>query len=288
MSDNNTILARVFSQNTLKSFIVQNAASSILCKVVRRYKIPCAGEPSNGEILSEIYNYIDSSYRNEYFYKNTLLNKLLIHVHRVNTTVALSEVPIARSKADFILINGKAVVYEIKTELDTFERLETQIGDYYKAFDHVCVVTSEAQEHELFKKLHNTPVGLYVLTKRNTLHRVKEPDKCADHLEHAAIFKILNKPEYESIVLQLQNFLPDVTPVKYYKECCRIFCNESIEKVYPLFLTELKKRNRVDIIDFSRIPDALNFLVYFSKCRKNDITKLQSFLNEPYVGGGEE
>ena len=122
MGDNNTILTRVFTQNTLKSLIVQNDDASIICKVVRRYKIPCSGESSNGEVISQIYNYIDSSYRNEYFYKNTLLNKLLIHVHRVKTTVALTEVPIARSKADFIMINGKAVVYEIKTELDTFER----------------------------------------------------------------------------------------------------------------------------------------------------------------------
>ena len=38
-------------------------------------------------------------------------------------------------------LNGKAVVYEIKTELDNLERLESQISDYYKAFDHVAVVT---------------------------------------------------------------------------------------------------------------------------------------------------
>ena len=79
--------------------------------------------------------------RNEYYYKNTLLNKLLLGIHSVNTTTALTEIPIAKSKADFVLINGKAVVYEIKTELDNFDRLENQINDYYTAFDHVAVVT---------------------------------------------------------------------------------------------------------------------------------------------------
>ena len=79
--------------------------------------------------------------RNEYYYKITLLNKLLLGIHSVNTTTALTEFPIAKSKADFVLINGKAVVYEIKTELDNLERLESQISDYYKAFDHVAVVT---------------------------------------------------------------------------------------------------------------------------------------------------
>ena len=64
-------------------------------------------------------------------------------MHSVNTTTALTEVAIAKSKADFVLINGKAVVYEIKTELDNLERLCSQIDDYYKAFDHVAVVTYE-------------------------------------------------------------------------------------------------------------------------------------------------
>ncbi|MBU5889902.1 sce7726 family protein, partial [Vibrio cholerae O1] len=77
--------------------------------------------------------------RNEYFYKNTLLNKLLLGKHSLNTTTAITEIPINKSKADFILINGKAVVYEIKTGLDSFERLESQIEDYFKAFVNVYV-----------------------------------------------------------------------------------------------------------------------------------------------------
>ena len=76
---------------------------------------------TNSELVSEIYNILKTEYRNEYYYKNTLLNKLLLGIHSVNTTTALTEIPIAKSKADFVLINGKAVVYEIKTELDNLE-----------------------------------------------------------------------------------------------------------------------------------------------------------------------
>ncbi|WP_245780719.1 sce7726 family protein [Gracilibacillus orientalis] len=81
----------------------------------------------------------------------------------------------SKSKADFILINGKAVVYEIKTELDTFERLNSQINDYFRAFDHVCVVTSESQYKKAEKKLKDSKVGICVLTKRNTIRTRKEP-----------------------------------------------------------------------------------------------------------------
>ena len=70
-------------------------------------------EKTNGECISEIYQYLKKEYQNEYFYKNTLLNKLLLGIHSPRTTTALTEVPVGNSKADFILLNGKAVVYEL-------------------------------------------------------------------------------------------------------------------------------------------------------------------------------
>ena len=51
------------------------------------------------------------------------MNKRLLGIHSVNTTTALTEIPVGRAKPDFILINGKAVVYEIKTELTNIKLL---------------------------------------------------------------------------------------------------------------------------------------------------------------------
>lgn len=81
-------------------------------------------------------------YRTEYLYKNTILNKLLFAKHDYKNN-SFNELPIDKSKADFVMINGKGVVYEIKTELDNLDRIETQIQDYYKAFTEVVVVTYE-------------------------------------------------------------------------------------------------------------------------------------------------
>lgn len=284
MGESNSILTRFFSQNTLKKIETHYEPSNDMMNyIVRRYSIPVDKDATNGEIISEIYRYVRKSYRNEYFYKNTLLNKLIINAHRVNTTTALTEVPIAKSKADFIMINGKAVVYEIKTELDTFERLKTQLADYYKAFDHVCVVTSEGQLESLKEKLIDSPVGIYVLTSRDTIHRVKEPEEYRTALDSHCIFKVLNKPEYEEIIRQVLGELPNVTPVHYYRACENLICDLSIEQVYPLFLKELKKRNKI-ILDYKKIPEALHFLMYFSKTKKYDAENLQKFLSARYEG----
>ena len=53
----------------------------------------------------------------------------MLGIHSLNTTSAIVELPIVDSIADFILFNGKAVVYEIKTELDSLERLEGQFSE---------------------------------------------------------------------------------------------------------------------------------------------------------------
>ena len=283
--DNNTILSRVFTQSTLTSMLNDDGSESVFDQVIRRYAIQSDGIKSNAQMISEIYYHLQKNYRNEYYYKNTILNKLLINAHRLKTTVALTEIPIAKSKADFILINGKAVVYEIKTALDTLDRLETQILDYYKAFDHVCVLASESKESELSLRLSNSPVGLYILTKRDTIRRVKEPDEYRKFLETESLFKILRKAEYESLVKQLNGSMPTVSPVKHYQECKRIICSYPIDTVYPLALKELKKRNQIDIIDYGSVPDALHYLIYFSKPREKNISQLTAFLKKPYVGG---
>ena len=151
--NSNMILNRLFTQYNFDD-LIQGQKNDVYISVIKRF-VQDPLSKNNGEIISEIYSYMSKNYRNEYFYQNTLLNKLLLGRHSINTTTALTQIPINKSKADFILINGKAVVYEIKTELDNFERLKNQINDYYKAFSHVCVVTCEEYYKKLIKILKN-------------------------------------------------------------------------------------------------------------------------------------
>ena len=283
-SHNNLILNRLFTQNTLHNLLEEND-EEIYAKIVRSY-IDDPYSKKNSEIITEIYGYISKNYRNEYFYKNTILNKLLLGVHSPRTTTALTEVPISKSKADFILINGKAVVYEIKTGLDTFDRLETQLYDYYKAFNHVCVVTCESNFDSVLERLKGSCVGIYTLTNNNKISKTKFkiPTENNDYIDPTVIFKILNKSEFESIILNYYNFLPDVTPVNYYRACLRLFTKIDIKVSYELFLKELKKRNRINLIEYDRVPYELKFLVYFSKLREIEYKQLNWFLNQKFGG----
>lgn len=224
--------------------------------------------------------------RNEYYYKNTLLNKLLLGIHSVNTTTALTEFPIAKSKADFVLINGKAVVYEIKTELDNLERLESQISDYYKAFDHVAVVTCIENVENVKKKLDamKRPVGLYVLQKKGTIKTIRRPEKYIDCLDAEVLYKILRKQEYEQIILKKYGYLPEVSAFKYYIECKKLFVEIPLEESYTLVLKLLKKRAKIIKAEYEQIPYELKFLAYFMGLREDDYKKIMKFLSEAYGG----
>lgn len=279
--NNNFILNRVFSNSTFDGLLADRIDSTY-CAVVNNYiQNPCS--KNNQELISEIYKYMGRFYRNEYFYKNTILNKLLLGRHSLRTTTALSEVPIGKSKADFILINGKAVVYEIKTDLDSFDRLQSQLSDYYKAFNSVCVVTCESNSHILEKKLKNTSVGICTLTDKNTLRTVKEPTVDVSKLDLSIMFKVLRKSEYESIIDTVYGGLPQVSQFKYYSECKKQFCALTIDVAYQLFLRELKKRQS-PADGYSDVPYELKSLMYFGHYGESDYVKLRSFLNSRYGG----
>lgn len=253
--------------------------------IIQRY-VDDPEAKDNGKLISEIYEFMSESYRNEYFYQNTLLNKLLLGKHSINTTTALAQIPISKSKADLILINGKAVVYEIKTELDSLDRLDTQLRDYYKAFNHVCVVTSESHYERVLSILKDTPVGIYVLTKQNTISSAMKKEPAADNssLDYIAIFKVLHKREYENILMRYYGKLPVTSQVFYYSECLKLFSQIPLFNVYNMALGELKKRNKILVSEFQKVPYELKSLIYFSNPSKSDWKALSGFLTRKYGG----
>lgn len=280
---NSEILNRVFSKNTLKSFIDDEPSLSFCTSISRYIKNE---DGTNLKKVSEIYEYLCKNHRNEYCYKNTLLNKLLVHspIHNLKSTTALTEITVNKSKPDFILINGKSVVYEIKTGLDNFERLEAQLNDYYKAFDNVVVVTDKFNVEKLIKVLDTfKDTGIAYLDDNLEIITIREAKSVVDKLDMKVMFKILRKYEFENIVKDCYNFLPDVSQVKYYDACYELISKLDINQFFDLFKSELKKRAVIIEDKFMSIPDELKMLAYFSSLKEKDYEKLHVFLNKPYI-----
>lgn len=234
-------------------------------------------------VITDFYQELQANHRNEYFYKNELLNSLLIQNGKISSCSALTELPVADSKTDMIFVdeNDVGTVYEIKTELDTLNRLESQIQDYYKAFPYIYVVTSSSHLHQLEQALEGTNVGIIELTSNNEFVHRKEVTCNTASLSHDVLFRILRKKEFESIVLKYFGKLPDVSDFVYYGTCLELLKNLDIVLFQKEVMSCLRKRNLVrDVESFTNnVPYELSFYGYFSKKYRNKWDMLGSFLD---------
>lgn len=280
---NHHILNRFFSKATLLE-IINNENNSCYGEIIKRYSLDETG--TNQELLSSIYSILSKQYRNEYFYKNSLLNKLIINKHKLYSTKVLTEFSIGKSIADFVTLNGDARVYEIKTELDNLERIESQIEDYYKCFPYVCVVTCKTHLEKIKRLFKNTSVGIYYFSDRNALKPIQEPAPNYGALDYEVMFKVLRKYEFEQVIQDYYQMLPNTTQFKYYGECFDLFNKIDKNILYKKILSVLKNRCSIEIEQFEKVPIELKMLVYQAKLGKSQYDKLYKFLDSTYINQG--
>ena len=270
MADNSRAINRVFTRKVICD-LIENGRNDVFDYVVKRY----IDDPSNknhGQLISEIYAHLDKQQRNEYFYMNTLLNKLLCGIHNVNTTSAFSQVRIGHSIADFVMINGEGRVYEIKSDLDNFDRLYDQLRDYYCAFSKVSVLASIHELEKIREVLSSfgdmgDAVGIYVLSDRGTIfnkERSREPRTYNEFLDHSSIFKLLRKKEYENIIKSYFGTVPQGEPVFHFRAFLEKFETIPILDAQQRAFQEMKKRNKITVEEFQEIQSELKAVVYFS------------------------
>jgi hypothetical protein len=88
------------------------------------------------EFLNQfILNY----YPNETSVKSTFINNVLF---KTSNHVSIFELNVGKSRLDLCKINSNSTAYEIKTDLDTPNRLEQQMKDYFQVFEKVYLICS--------------------------------------------------------------------------------------------------------------------------------------------------
>ena len=278
------MINKIFTVPYFDRVISENSVPESFSKCVKRYIK--TEEATIGEAISEIYHFMDCEYRNEYFYKNTILNQLLIKKHDLYNTAALTELPIGDSKADFIMINGRGVVYEIKTDLDNLLRLDNQIKDYYKVFSYVYVVVGNKQLSHVKEFLKDQKVGIYELTASGKLICRKKALCNKENLSYEAMFQVLRKAEFESILLKHFHKLPEVNSFQYYRECQKWLERVNIITLQKDVMKCLKERTLMLVENKleEKVPYELRFYAYFSKKINSDYQEIDTFWNERMEG----
>jgi len=224
-----------------------------------------------GDLIAHSYQILEQNYRHEYIYKNKLLNDYVLKHYSLDDTILLNEFRVGQSIADAVLVNGTNKVFEIKTELDTPERLESQLNDYYKAFTEVYLFTHISL---VAKYLRILPayVGVLVYTEEGEVSEYRAAISHKEYLDASFMMASLRKPEYSKLVKQLVGFLPQATPVFFYRACLEILEQLSVEEVHRMYCNILK--SRIDqqtntYLTQGDLPSYAHFSFYQAKYNKN-------------------
>lgn len=271
----------VFSRKLMRSLLDSNspAISKSLVDFMRDMGCETVGDGLRG-----LYDYLVKQHRCEYVYKNTLLSKKVYGRCSPRTNVALEELPVGGSIADFVVINGKGVVYEIKTDLDNLSRLDRQIADYYSVFDHVSIVCGSKSLPVVMNRYEGSPVGVVELTRQQRLSTKKEALSFRNALDVRCMFQMLRWSEREQIMRKLSVDIPHVPAVRRYEVCLEQLQSVDIDAVHSACLAALK--GRVCLAEAERVPDlpfSLRLLGYVVGVTESQRERLQDNLLKPLM-----
>ncbi len=234
------------------------------------------------EILQFIYKELLENYKSEYLYKNALLNKLLLGKYSINTTTVVNEFKVGRSIADFVLFNGEAKIFEIKTEFDSLEKLDKQLADYKQFANKVYVVSNSKFIHKLLSNYNDTTLGIIEFTENNTLKELQPAKENNLSFNHNAIFKTLRKQEYLDIIQEYFGKIPDVPNTRIFQESLKLAETINIIDFQKLAYKKLKERKLKCSKEFlsDKIPYELKHICYSLNMSIKEYSYLYQFLNQ--------
>jgi len=260
----NASLAYLFSPKILNSFFELNENSNQLQNIIQELGLHkfISNNTTFRELFENTYIQLLKNYRNEYVFKNAIAQKILIGRHSIKSSSLFTELRVETSKADIVIFNGTSHVYEIKTDLDNFERLEAQIENYKKVFEYVNIVSVESKV-ETIQSLVDNDIGIIILTDKYTLSTVRKAKSRLNKLDKQVLFNMLRKDEYLKIIKNIFGYIPDVPNTKIYSVSKELFITLSVKEAHKEVLKALKTRkNHKNLIEnIKKFPDSLKIAI---------------------------
>lgn len=250
-------LSRAFSPLVLND-LMRHGKSEYLSEVVSHSGFGARIDLSQSlrGFFDDLFNHLSEHYCSEYIYKNALAEQMYLGKHFEDSHM-LTELRVGPCKADVVILNGTSTVYEIKSDLDSLERLDSQISAYTSFFDQINVISSLSQVEKLQTQL-SKEIGIMALGPKNAIEVIRKPQSNKSHVEPSVIFDTLRKNEYLRIIRENFGSVPDVPNTRIHQACSDLFCELAPEAAHDAMLGALKRRGNKRLRDFvSRAPTSL-------------------------------
>ena len=204
------------------------------------------------------YDLMIRRYRSEYIYKNIIATELYLKNESFQRSLFTSEWRVGTSRTDVVILNGTSTVYEIKSNYDSFDRLDTQLADYAKVFDRIFLVTT-AEKANLMKDQLDGVIGVMCINDQGELEEVKPPISNKSNTDPKTIFNCMRQSEFQEAVNKAFGYVPNVPNSLLYTECIKLFRQLAPEQAHDLMVDCVRKRGKpkpyVDLIRSA--PDSL-------------------------------
>lgn len=231
--------------------------------------------------LSVIYRKMRQSYRNEYVYKNELINKWLLKHYGTRNTVYFSEFRVGSSIADLAMFNGESKAFEIKSDIDSPVRLGQQLRDYALFFDKVYIVVpyKKVEEYLLCIDVH---IGVLTIEDSGRTVEISEyrPAMQNDTFDVHYAMQVLRTNEYLNIIQRKIGCVPDVPVGRMYSVCEQLMKSIPTEELRMEILKEIKQR-RTKSFKLRKCPSMLRQMFLSLNLTQVQADELQKKFKRP-------
>lgn len=243
----------------------------------------CGSNATVGDLFESAFRILKvAGHRDEYIYRAAITHKVLMGTHSLRTAAMLTEFRAGSSKADLVILNGTATVYEIKSERDSLVRLPNQIEDYKRAFANVNVIASEQHIDGILKTVPDD-VGVMCLSRRYQISTVRKPIDCPERICPLTVFNSLRTVEATTILKSLGVAVPAIPNTQRHAVFRTLFADLDPATLHLEMVRTLRRtRNMASLTDLvGQLPASLQAAGLSVSVRRGDHGRLKDAIATP-------
>lgn len=223
-----------------------------------------------------------AGHRDEYIYRAAISQKVLMGTHSLRTASMLNEFRAGSCKADLVILNGTATVYEIKSERDSLARLANQVENYKRVFAKVNVIASEGHIQGVLATVPDD-VGVMCLSTRYRITTVREAADCPARICPITVFESLRTAEAVAILRAMRVAVPQVPNTQRHVAMRDLFAALDPAALHVEMVRTLKRTRDLAPLGelVERLPESLQAAALSVSVRRSDHPRLIDALATP-------
>lgn len=272
-----SVLTRLFSATVFRE-MAKTGKSGLFRRLIDQTGLLARADPraTVGDIFDSAFAVLKvAGHRDEYIYRAAITHKVLMGTHSLRTASMLNEFRAGVCKADLVVLNGTATVYEIKSERDSLVRLATQVENYKRVFAKVNVIASEGHVDGVLATVPGD-VGVMCLSKRYRISTVRDAIDCPARICPVTVFESLRTAEAAAILKAMGVAVPQVPNTRRHSAMRELYAVLDPTALHIEMVRTLKRTRDLaplgELVD--HLPESLQAAALSVSVRRSDHSRL--------------